>query len=143
MFMQSNVGAYEVSRDPLTSELSINEMSDSEYYIRLEEQFVDNSFFDMIAEFDSIHTFFSVQRVIEMINNIDIQQHNNSKSIISNENFEKLEKCNELTNCSICFENMKDNIKLKCDHVYCNRCIKKWLTEKSNTCPTCRKEIII
>lgn len=97
----------------------------------------------MIAEFDSIHTFFSVQRVIEMINNIDIQQHNNSKSIISNENFEKLEKCNELTNCSICFENMKDNIKLKCDHVYCNRCIKKWLTEKSNTCPTCRKEIII
>lgn len=45
MFMQSNVGAYEVSRDPLTSELSINQMSDSEYYIRLEEQFVDNSFF--------------------------------------------------------------------------------------------------
>jgi len=60
---------------------------------------------------------------------------------VNYKNFEKLEKCNDITNCSICFENMKDNIKLKCDHIYCSECIKKWLTERSNTCPTCRTEI--
>ena len=146
MFMQSNVGTYEVRRDPLTSELSITPMSQSEYSLRRGEQFsYDNNIIirDMIAEFDSIHTFFSVQRVIEMINNMELTTSNISKPTISNENFERLEKCNELTNCSICFENMKDNIKLNCEHIYCNRCIKKWLTEKSNTCPTCRKEIVI
>ena len=146
MFMQSNIGTYEVRRDPLTSELSITAMSQSEYSLRRGEQFsYDNNINirDMIAEFDSIHTFFSVQRVIEMINNMELTTSNISKPTISNENFERLEKCNELTNCSICFENMKDNIKLNCEHIYCNRCIKKWLTEKSNTCPTCRKEIVI
>tara|TARA_B100000686_G_C16590397_1_gene863007 strand:- start:32 stop:466 length:435 start_codon:yes stop_codon:yes gene_type:complete len=144
--MQSNIGTYEVRRDPLTSELSITAMSQSEYSLRRGEQFsYDNNINirDMIAEFDSIHTFFSVQRVIEMINNMELTTSNISKPTISNENFERLEKCNELTNCSICFENMKDNIKLNCEHIYCNRCIKKWLTEKSNTCPTCRKEIVI
>jgi hypothetical protein len=152
MFMQSNVGTYEVRRDPLTSELSITQLSQTEYSIRQSEQFLydndndnDNgiNISDMIEEFDSIHTFFSVQRVIEMINNMEFTTSNIPKPTISNENFERLEKCNELTNCSICFENMKDNIKLNCDHIYCNRCIKKWLTEKSNTCPTCRKEILI
>lgn len=143
MFMQSNVGTYEVRRDPLTQELSITPMSQSEYSLRQSEDYSYNSTInDMMAEFDSIHTFFSVQRVIEMINNMEMMVSNISKPTISIENFEKLEKCNDVTDCSICFENKKDNIKLNCEHIYCNRCIKKWLTEKSNTCPTCRKEIV-
>ncbi len=144
MFMQSNVGTYEVRRDPLTQELSITPMSQSEYSLRQGENYSYNSdIHDMIGEFDSIHTFFSVQRVIEIINNMEIMTSNISKPTVSIENFEKLEKCDNMTDCSICFENKKDNIKLNCGHIYCNRCIKKWLTEKSNTCPTCRKEIVI
>lgn len=143
MFMQSNVGTYEVRRDPLTRELSITPMSQSEYSHRQNENNSYNSNIrDMIEEFDSIHTFFAIERVIEMINNMETMVSNTSKPTISIENFEKLEKCNNVTDCSICFENKKDNIKLNCEHIYCNRCIKKWLTEKSNTCPTCRKEIV-
>lgn len=143
MFMQSNVGTYEVRRDPLTQELSINPMSQSEYSRRQSEDYSYNSNIqDIINEFSDIHTFFSIQRVIEMINNMEMIASNISKPTISIENFEKLEKCNDVTECSICFENKKDNIKLNCEHIYCNRCIKKWLTEKSNTCPTCRKEIV-
>ncbi len=145
MFMQSNVGTYEVRRDPLTRELSITPMSQREYSLRQSDDFshISSDMYDMITEFDSVHTFFSVQRVIEMINNMEMMTSNISKPTVSIENFEKLEKCNNMTDCSICFENMKDNIKLNCGHIYCNRCIKKWLTEKSNTCPTCRKEIVI
>jgi len=38
-------------------------------------------------------------------------------------------------------ENKKLNVQLKCNHTFCKTCIKKWLTEKSNTCPTCRTEV--
>jgi hypothetical protein len=64
-----------------------------------------------------------------------------NKNIISEETFKKLESCNELSNCAICMENKKLNIKLKCGHIFCKKCIKTWLTEKANTCPTCRINI--
>ncbi len=144
MFMQSNIGAYEVRRDPVSEELLIAPISQYEFINRQREQdLTNNNLFQMIEEFDSIHTFFSVQRVIEMINIMEGTASNISKPTISIENFEKLEKCNDVTDCSICFENKKENIKLNCEHIFCNRCIKKWLTEKSNTCPTCRKEIVL
>jgi hypothetical protein len=63
------------------------------------------------------------------------------KNTVSEETFKKLESCNEISNCAICLENKKLNIKLKCGHVFCKPCIKKWLTQKSNTCPTCRLNI--
>tara|TARA_B100000900_G_scaffold398828_1_gene400658 strand:- start:20089 stop:20517 length:429 start_codon:yes stop_codon:yes gene_type:complete len=142
--MQSNIGAYEVRRDPVSEELLIAPISQYEFINRQREQdLTNNNLFQMIEEFDSIHTFFSVQRVIEMINIMEGTASNISKPTISIENFEKLEKCNDVTDCSICFENKKENIKLNCEHIFCNRCIKKWLTEKSNTCPTCRKEIVL
>ncbi len=144
MFMQSNIGAYEVRRDPVSEELLIAPISQYEFINRQREQdLTNNNLFQMIEEFDSIHTFFSVQRVIEMINIMEGTASNISKPTVSIENFEKLEKCNDVTDCSICFENKKENIKLNCEHIFCNRCIKKWLTEKSNTCPTCRKEIVL
>ena len=64
-----------------------------------------------------------------------------NKNIVSEECFKKLESCNEISNCAICFENKKLNIKLKCGHIFCRPCIKKWLTQRSNTCPTCRLNI--
>ena len=144
MFMQSNIGAYEVRRDPVSEELLIAPISQYEFINRQREQdLTNNNLFQMIEEFDSIHTFFSVQRVIEMINIMEGTASNISKPTVSIENFEKVEKCNDVTDCSICFENKKENIKLNCEHIFCNRCIKKWLTEKSNTCPTCRKEIVL
>ena len=149
MFMQSNLGSYEVRRNSQTNEVSIVPISQEEYYNRTRNVYSTEEYDDYIQdvvanltyEYD-INTFFSVQRIINAINR-NILQEASVKPKVSLENFEKLEKFNKVTDCGICFENMKDNIKLNCDHIYCNRCIKKWLTEKSNTCPTCRKEIII
>jgi len=147
MFMQSNVGAYEVRRDSQTNEVSIVPITQEEYSnrsrIHTSEEY-DEFMLDIISNLThDINTIFSVHRVLNVLNNNINQDFSSVKPKVSLENFEKLEKSNEATNCGICFENMIDNIKLNCDHVYCNRCIKKWLTEKSNTCPTCRKEIII
>ena len=63
------------------------------------------------------------------------------KNKLTEDEFKNLETCSEITNCVICMENKKMNIKLKCNHIFCKGCIKKWLTEKSNTCPNCRTEI--
>lgn len=43
--------------------------------------------------------------------------------------------------CSICLNGIVDQdvaIPNKCDHVFCNKCLKKWKLEAS-TCPNCRK----
>lgn len=63
------------------------------------------------------------------------------KHKLSIDEFKNLEICTEITNCAICMDNKRSNIKLKCNHIFCNNCIKKWLMEKSNTCPNCRTEI--
>lgn len=147
--MQSNLGAYEVRRDSQTNRVSIEPISQNEYYSRTTEQYSSGEYDEYINDFlgnltYDINTFFSTQRVISMLSHSLIHEHsNNAKPKVSLENFERLDKSNEVTNCGICFENMEDNIKLKCEHIYCNRCIKKWLTEKSNTCPTCREEIVL
>lgn len=38
----------------------------------------------------------------------------------------------------ICFENMENATQLPCKHIYCLKCIKMWLKDMSNSCPTCR-----
>tara|TARA_B100000686_G_C16272216_1_gene704613 strand:+ start:73 stop:462 length:390 start_codon:yes stop_codon:yes gene_type:complete len=63
------------------------------------------------------------------------------KNKLTEDEFKNLETCSDVTNCAICMDNKKMNIKLKCAHVFCKSCIKKWLIEKSNTCPNCRIEI--
>lgn len=68
----------------------------------------------------------------------DLQEEKNK---LTEDQFMNLETCLDVTNCAICLENKKSNIKLKCNHIFCKGCIKKWLTEKSNTCPNCRTEI--
>lgn len=64
-----------------------------------------------------------------------------TKKILTEDQFNQLNFNQELSECCICMENKKLNIQLKCNHIFCKICIKKWLTEKSNTCPTCRTEI--
>ena len=45
--------------------------------------------------------------------------------------------------CSICLSKIyKQKIKLKCNHFYHKECIEKWFT-KNNSCPVCRKEILL
>ncbi len=64
-----------------------------------------------------------------------------TKKTLTEDQFKDL-KCNQdLSNCCICMENKRLNVQLACNHTFCKICIKKWLTEKSNTCPTCRTEV--
>lgn len=64
-----------------------------------------------------------------------------TKKTLTEDQFNELNFNQELSNCCICMENKKLNVQLKCNHTFCKMCIKKWLTEKSNTCPTCRTEV--
>ena len=53
------------------------------------------------------------------------------------------ETANNTKQCAICLEDFKNGmsvIKLKCEHIFCTECIKKWL-KNSLTCPYCRKEL--
>lgn len=63
------------------------------------------------------------------------------KKTLTEDQFNQLNFNQDLSNCCICMENKKLNVQLKCNHTFCKTCIKKWLTEKSNTCPTCRTEV--
>ena len=40
-------------------------------------------------------------------------------------------------------EDKTEGILLKCNHLFCQPCIKQWLTNNKSTCPTCRKEVEI
>uniref|UniRef100_A0A8C0H5B1 RING-type E3 ubiquitin transferase n=1 Tax=Chelonoidis abingdonii TaxID=106734 RepID=A0A8C0H5B1_CHEAB len=40
--------------------------------------------------------------------------------------------------CPICLEDPKDPVNLPCDHVFCQSCIKQWLTPGQIFCPYCK-----
>ena len=44
---------------------------------------------------------------------------------------------NDLLECSICLDKIKNEVILKCKHKFCKECIHKWLLE-NDTCPICR-----
>ena len=56
-----------------------------------------------------------------------------------------IEKINEkLEECPVCFTSSETTIKIKrCNHVFCEDCIQKWLKNHKNTCPICRINVII
>lgn len=124
MYMQSSLGAIEIVRDENTNGLYLIPVIDSQ-----------------LSQIDYIFMNQILSGVVDMTLIDDLIGVIDEKPKLNLTKFNELSKHTELSNCSICFENSEDNIKLNCDHIYCNRCIKKWLTEKSNTCPTCRKEI--
>lgn len=44
-------------------------------------------------------------------------------------------------NCQICMDKCKNNIVLKCKHIFCIDSISKWIINDNNTCPICRSTI--
>lgn len=54
-----------------------------------------------------------------------------------------INKSQELDECIICLEKMKENEKLmilKCTHIYHHKCLSLWLSKKS-ICPLCDTNI--
>ena len=57
-----------------------------------------------------------------------------------------MERISELSNktCSICLEFINSPIVLECTHIYCGKCLMKWMnTNNISKCPECRNEINI
>ena len=44
------------------------------------------------------------------------------------------------TDCAICLYECVDNVRLECEHDFCYKCIKKWLSIK-RTCPVCDAKV--
>ena len=47
--------------------------------------------------------------------------------------------------CTICMNKFKNRELariLPCEHTFHSKCVDKWLTSHSNTCPVCRKELV-
>ena len=130
MWMSSNVRTLYVTRNE-NNILSMNEIDPSEIP-RLEPIQEDVFLHPLLVALS--HSLYIGEEIYIM----DLSEEKNK---LTEDEFNNLETCSNITNCVICMENNKSNIKLKCDHIFCKNCIKKWLTEKSNTCPNCRIEI--
>jgi hypothetical protein len=78
----------------------------------------------------AIHVQISNQIETSVQNTLTTYEFDNLKTANSNK-----------YNCPICLENKNTGKILPCKHIFCDKCIKSWLTEKSNTCPLCRKNV--
>jgi len=128
MWISSNIRTILVRRGE-NNQLNIQEVDSTEIPILPEEEEVFMHPL-LVALTNSL--------VMGNIINMDLEEE---KHTLTEDEFKNLETCSNITNCAICMDNKKMNIKLKCNHIFCKGCIKKWLTEKSNTCPNCRIEI--
>ena len=72
-----------------------------------------------------------------LIDSINIFYDDKLKETIKNG---KIKDETESGFCPICAENTVDTM-LKCYHCFCEKCIKTWLLEKTNSCPLCRLTI--
>ena len=70
-----------------------------------------------------------------------IENEENPKKVLTKNEFDKLSKGHSTKTCNICLEVNNDSVVLPCGHFFHENCIDKWLLEKSNVCPTCRKEV--
>lgn len=71
---------------------------------------------------------------LDQINLIPTMSYQIAKSAIKN----------NIENCPICLEAFNDQNSIKllsCYHIYHINCITKWLSERSEACPMCRKTI--
>lgn len=42
--------------------------------------------------------------------------------------------------CSICYESMKQPVKLACSHMFCEECVTEWF-DHERSCPLCRASV--
>lgn len=63
-----------------------------------------------------------------------------TRSPVSKESIDKMEKVENVHDCTICQEEGGNGIKLKCNHSFHRNCIEPWF-EQTNTCPTCRAPV--
>ena len=77
--------------------------------------------------------------------NIVNTEQEDVKIIMKDEDFENIEVIDNLQSeekCSICLDNMENEIlKLNCGHFLHKECGKEWLCRCSNKCPICKKEL--
>lgn len=131
MWMSSNVRTILVSRNH-NNQLFINEVDPSDVP-QIEQVHEEDIFLHPLLIAIQNSLMFGIDYPMDLVE---------EKNKLSDEEFKNLETCSDTTNCAICMENKKSNIKLKCNHIFCKSCIKKWLTQQSNTCPNCRLEIL-
>lgn len=130
MYMSSNVGSVAYSSREGIYQVPENERPVTDRFEML--------FFDDVA----IHPLLiALSHSLILGEEITAVNTEETKKTLTYDQFNQLNCNQELSNCCICMENKKLNIQLVCNHTFCKTCIKKWLTEKSNTCPTCRNEV--
>lgn len=70
-------------------------------------------------------------------------QREEDKKLLTDSQFINLKSIDKTFECGICFEEKTTGKELNCEHMFCEQCIKSWLTVHKNTCPSCRKEVVI
>ena len=92
--------------------------------------------------YDLSNTFFPTVNFIERIFNDYIENKNKLNDKEYKKNVEQINE--KLKECPVCFTSSETTIKIKkCNHVFCEDCIQKWLKDHKNTCPICRVNVII
>ena len=92
--------------------------------------------------YDLSDTFFPTVNFIERIFNDYIENKNKLNDEEYKNNVEKIHEI--LEECPVCFSSSETTIKIKkCNHIFCEDCIQKWLKDHKNTCPICRVNVII
>lgn len=84
--------------------------------------------------------FFPTVNLIERLFNDYLENKNKLNDEEYKINVEKIDK--KLDECPICFSDSETTIKIKkCEHIFCEDCIEKWLKNHKNTCPICRVNV--
>jgi len=92
--------------------------------------------------YDLSNTFFPSVNFIERIFNDYIENRNKLNDEEYKNNVEKIHEI--LQECPVCLTSSETTVKIKkCNHVFCEDCIQKWLKSHKNTCPVCRVNVII
>jgi len=143
---------YDLNYNPLNKFLYSNNTKLRNFNYNLYQQLLKNE--------EEIKKYSQQINQIEFQNRLKINNknlYNNNYSIIPEKIYKKMkinpsylnsipiEKCDKNIQCAICSDEIKINtniIKLKCNHIFHEFCIKIWLKE-NYICPICRNENIL